>query len=161
MKLKNVYEEAKKEVKKRMLDDVMFLFPLTFLAVCMAITSCENMMEGEAVGAVINGIIASLTIVTWIIILNHMIRYVTDKIEHLLCVAEVDNTYKEIDVKMYKSELEKTRIELTEAQKEIKVWKSRAKINGDDKSLEEILKEQENGDTKECECELEQGDTMS
>lgn len=34
-------------------------------------------------------------------------------------------------------------------------------IDRQSKTLEEILKEQENGDTKERKCELEQGDTMS
>ena len=161
MKLKKVYEEAKNDVKRRILDDVLILFPVTFLVVCMAITSCENIIAGEAGSAVMNGIMAFVSVALWISVLNKMIKYVTDKIEHLWCVAEVDNTYKEIDIKACKCELNKTQIELIEAQKEIKIWKSRAKINGDDKSLEEILKEQENGDTKECECELEQGDTMS
>lgn len=150
MKLRKVYDEAKTDVKRRILDDVLFLFPLTFLAVCMAITSCENIMAGEAVSAVISGIMAFLSIVIWIIILKQMIGRVIDKIEHLCCVAEVDNAYREIDIKKLKFQNANLESQISELLTKLNCKKSM--------TLDEILEEQENGDTKECECELEQGD---
>ena len=152
MKLKKVYEEAKDDVKRRILDDMLFLFPLTFLTVCMAITSCENIMAGEAVNAVVTGMMAFLSLMIWIIILNKMIKYVADKIEHLFCVAEVDNTYKDIDIKSLKAQRKYLEEAVSKLLKEFDYKKSM--------TLDEIL-EEINGDTKECECELEQGDTMS
>lgn len=152
MKLRKIYDEVKTDVKKRILDDVLFLFPLTFLTVCMAITSCENIIAGEAVSAVMSGITAFLSIMIWIIILNKMIRYVAEKIGYLLCVAEADNTYKDIDIKNLKANrefLENIVLEL-----------SRKAGYKESMTLDEIL-EEVNGDTKECECELDEGDTMS
>ena len=150
MKLRKVYDEAKTDVKRRILDDVLFLFPLTFLAVCMAITICENIIAGEAVSATISGIMAFMSIVIWIIILKQMIGYVTDKIEHLCCVAEIDNAYREIDIKKMKVQNANLESQISELLKKLGYKKSM--------TLDEILEEQENGDTKECECELEQGD---
>lgn len=152
MKLRKVYDEVKTDVKRRILDDVLFLFPLTFLTVCMTIISCENIMVGEAVSAVMSGIMAFLSIMIWIIILNKMIRYVADKIEHLLCVAEVDNTYKDIDIKSLKANREFLENKVLEL--------SRKAGYKESMTLDEIL-EEVNGDTKECECELDEGDTMS
>lgn len=152
MKLRKVYDEAKTDVKRRILDDVLILFPLTFFAVCLAITSCENIVAREAVSATISGIMAFLTIVIWIIILKQMIGHVIDKIEHLCCVAEVDNTYKDIDIKNLKAQRKYLEETVSKLLKKLNYKKSM--------TLDEIL-EEINGDTKECECELEQGDTMS
>ena len=155
------FDETKEELKKEIVDKNILIYFMALVSVCELTAGLENLVKEEFAMAVLCFVFAVIGLILTGFMIKALSSRMEEKIEYLKNMYEVEKTYKEIDVKMYKSELEKTRIELTEAQKEIKVWKSRAKINGDNKTLETILKEQENGDTKECECKLEQGDTMS
>ena len=148
MKLEKVYEDVKKNVKRRILDDVLFLFPLTFLAICMAITSCENVIAGEAVSAVMSGVMAFVSLLVWGSVLNRMIKFVVDEIWHFKCVAEVSETYKDIDIKNLKANREFLENKVLELARKAGYKKSM--------TLDEILEEQEDGNTKECECKLDE-----
>ncbi len=155
------FDDAKKALKKEMAESNILIYMVTLVSVCELPAGLEKLVNKEFAMAIMCFVFAVVGCALSFFMFKSLSRCVENKIEFLKDMHEIDKTYKEMDIKACKCELERTHIELIEAQKEIKIWKSRAKINGDDKSLEEILKEQENGDTKECECELEQGDTMS
>ena len=133
------FDETKDELKKEIVDKNIIIYFMALVSVCELTAGLENLVKEEFAMAVLCFIFAVIGLILTGFMIKVLSSRVEEKIEHLKNMHEVNKAFQDTEIKILKEMLGYSA----------------------SKTLEEILKEQENGDTKECECELEQSDTMS
>ena len=146
------FDEVIKELRKYIADKNIQICMMTLVSVCELIIGITDLVDGKIAFGVTSCILAVIGFVLTAFLFKDISEKMERKIEFLKHMYDVDQKYKKIDEKA------------SEEEKEIlqqKVLELARKLNyGKRKTLDEILEEVD-GDTKECECELDEGDTMS
>lgn len=133
---KYFFEKVKEELKKEAVFRSVNIFLCGAIVINLLTLLGLNIISGDIIGAMVT----LFLVILWC----------------LLAVEEVKMFKNIIDLKItFLKDLYRMKVLFMEIDKLEKPIDRQSKI------LDEILKEQENGDTKECKCELEQGDKMS
>lgn len=146
------YDEAIKELKKRIADKNIYTYMMTIVSVCELIVGLEKLVNKEFAMAVLSLVCAIISFVLTALMFKDISEMVEKKIDFLKKMYDIDQRYKNLEKKAFEEEKEMLQKRVLELARKAGYKKCI--------TLDEIL-EEVNGDTKECECELEQGDTMS
>lgn len=130
------YDEAKKELRGKVINGNVLISMIELISVCNLTAGLEHLMDKNIAMAVTCFVMSLITLVLVGFMIRDLNKQIEEKIEYLGDMHDIDKTYMKLE-----NELLENRIKELE--------------NTSDSE------EQEDGDTKEHECELEESSKMS